>query len=206
METMISQVFGGAPVAVEAGTQEVVRRIAPALEQEGIEWYIGGSAAAWLQGAPIRPHDLDLGTTRAGVDRIAGLLREYLIEPLAPTDWAGSVIARGARAFVGTFKEGIRAEWWVPLAPQEAQPLEEWSGQSGVARLESVRFHGYTVRATRPEYAIVRAAEKGRTQTAVALLGWLRERGPDRGLLGTLLERSKLSSADRARLLRAIST
>lgn len=204
METMISQTFEDTPAAVESGTAEVVQRIAPTLEHEGIEWYVGGSVAAWLLGAPVRPHDLDLGTTRAGVDRIAALLAEYLIEPLAPTDWPFSGIVRGARAFVGTFKEGLRVEWSVPLSAREVLPLEEWSGRPGVARFETVTFRGYGISVTRPEYALVRAAEKGRAESVAVLSRLVRERGVDRELLETLLRRSALSLADRAGLLSAV--
>lgn len=205
LETMISQASEELPVAVESGTLEVLQRVAPALAHEGIEWYVGGSVAAWLQGAAVHPRDLDLGTTRAGVDRVAALLGEYLIEPLAPTDWPTAGIVRGARAFVGTFKAGIRVEWSVPLEPGEPRPLEEWSGRPGVARLETVTFRGHTLRASRLEYALVRAAEKGRAQSVVSLLQLIRERGADRALLDTLLGRSTLSDEERAKLVAATS-
>jgi hypothetical protein len=204
METMTSQAFEGAPVAVEPGTAEVVARIAPALEREGVEWFIGGSVAAWLQGASVAPRDLDLGTTRAGVDRIAQLLAEYLIEPLATTDWPTAGIVRAARAFVGTFREGIRVEWSVPLEPRELLPYEEWSGQAGVARLETTSFRGRTVRLSRPEYSLVRAAEKHRAPSVSALVALVRKRGADWELLDILLGRSSLSKEDRARLLDAL--
>jgi hypothetical protein len=204
MEVMAAQAFSDAPVAVDAGTREVVDRLAGPLEREGVDWYIGGSVAAWLQGAPVRPHDLDLGTTRAGVDRLGALLAEYLIEPVAPTEGPEGAITRAARAFVGTFKEGVRAEWGVPLEPRSPLPLEEWSGHPGVARVETVRFHGHEVRVTRPEYMLVRAAEKGRETTAAALATWLRPRGPDRELLETLLGRSRLPRTARERLVTAL--
>lgn len=204
MKTMAAQAFSGAPVAVEAGTREVVARLAPRLAEERVDWYIGGSVAAWLQGAPVRPADLDLGTTRTGVDRVATLLADYLIEPIAPTEGPGGSVCRGARAFVGTFQQGIRVEWWVPLESTPVRPLEEWSGQPGVARVEPLTFHGYDVRVTRPEYALVRAAEKGRAAVVTELASWLRAKGPDRKLLETLLARSRLGSDDRQRLAAAL--
>jgi hypothetical protein len=204
LETMIGQAFQGIPAAAEAGVREVVARIAAVLETEGIEWYLGGSGAAWLLGAEVRPRDLDLGTTREGVDRVAGLLGEYLIEPLAPTDWPEAGIVRGARAFVGTFQEGIRVEWAVPLEPREPQPLEEWSGRAGVARLTTASVEGRPIRVTRPEYALARAAERGDRTKQRVLAAAVRRLGPDRELLDVLLARSSLSSSDRASLRDAV--
>jgi hypothetical protein len=202
LETMMGQVYGNAPVAFAAGLRELLTRLAAPLAAEGIDWYLGGSAAAWLQGAPVSPHDLDLGTTRAGVDRIASLLVEYLIEPLAPTDSPGAGIVRGARAFVGTFKEGVRVEWAVPIEPRVPGPFEEWSGRPGVARLVDTAFEGRAVRVTRPEYALVRAAERGNRPARTALAGTVRRLGVDRELLEALLERSTLPAPDRSALRR----
>ncbi|MGD0250543.1 MAG: hypothetical protein ABSB97_06640 [Thermoplasmata archaeon] len=200
LETMMGQVYDGVPPALDPGLREVVARIAPSLDTEGVEWYVGGSTAAWLLGAPVRPHDIDLGTTRAGVDRIASLLGDYLIEPVAPTDWPGPGIVRGARAFVGTFQEGIRVEWSVPIEPRTPEPFEEWSGRPGVARCATATVGGRTVLVTRPEYALLRAAERDDRDGRHGLAGAVRRLGPDRELLDVLLSRSSLSASDRASL------
>ncbi|HXY47661.1 MAG TPA: hypothetical protein VEK13_07195 [Thermoplasmata archaeon] len=205
LEAMISQVYSTAPVPVEPGLAEVVQRLAPVLDSEGIEWYIGGSVAAWLEGARLEPHDLDLGTTRAGVDRIAALLSEYLIEPVGPTDWPGSGIVHAARAFVGTFRDGIRVEWSVPLEPREVRPFEEWSGRAGVARVEPGTFHGHHVRLTRPEYSLVRAAARGRTPVVAAIAESLQQHGVDRELLRALLDRTALPPSERERIVALLS-
>jgi len=200
LEAMMGQAFEGTPVAVDPGLREVVTRLASPLDAEGIEWYVGGSVAAWLLGAAVRPRDLDLGTTREGVDRVAELLHDYLIEPLAPTDWPGSGIVRAARAFVGTFKEGIRVEWAVPIEPRTPQPLEEWCGRRGVARLTTAEVGGHLIRIARPEYALLRAAARGDQELRATLAGTVRRLGPDRELLETLLGRSPLSETERAAL------
>lgn len=197
LETMLSQSLGEVPAAAEAGLRELLGHIVEPLAHERIEWYVGGSAAAWLLGSGLPPGDLDLGTTREGVDRIAELLREYLIEPIAPTDWPSSGIVRGARAFLGTFQSGIRAEWAVPLEPDEPPALGEWTGRPGIARLETVRFEGSELRVSRPEYALVRAAALGRSERAERLAAFVRTRGADRELLDVLLGRSGLSEPQR---------
>lgn len=200
LETMIGQAYGDAPAAVGPGTAEVVGRIGPILDAEGIAWHIGGSVAAWLQGARVDPHDLDLATTRTGVDRIAALLSEYLIEPVGPTDWPSSGIVHGARAFVGTFQDGLRVEWAVALGPRTPPRLSEWNAEPGGARCEPMRFAGRPVRAARVEYALVRAAEHHRVASVAALTAFVREHGVDRELWGELLSRSSLPAGDLLRL------
>ena len=202
LEAMLAQRYDSTPkpVPVADGLREIVRRLSAPLAEAGIAWYIGGSTAAWLQGAELAPHDIDLGTSRAGVDRIASLLGEYLIEPVGPTDWPRSGIVHGARAFVGTFHQGVRVEWAVPLEPRPPLPFEEWSGRDGVARLGEVPFEGHALSVTRPEYALVRAAEKGATRSVAAIADVVRRTGPDRELLAALLERSPLSGDARSAL------
>jgi hypothetical protein len=192
LQTMIDQAYDQVPAQVEAAVGEVVRRISGPLAQDRLEWYIGGSTAAWLLGARLQPRDIDLGTTRPGVDRIASLLAEYLIEPIAPTDWPGVGIVRGARAFVGTFQAGARVEWAVPIEPRAPVLFDEWGGRIEAVRLLDARIEQHPVRVTRPEYAFVRAHEKRRPTQAAAILEVVQRVGPDAELLDALLARSSL--------------
>ena len=200
LAAMVDQVYVGANVPVESGLEEVVACLAGPLASEGVDWYVGGSTAAFLLGARIRPRDLDLGTTRLGVDRIASRLAEYLIEPLAPTDWPKGGIVRGARAFVGTLAEGLRVEWAVPLDPARGGFDEEWGGHPEEVRLETITVAGRKVRVSRPEYALVRAAEKGDLAHRERILELLRHLGTDRELLSAVIERSSLPPSERDRL------
>jgi len=204
LETMLGQAHAGLAPTHEAGLREVVSRLADPLARDGIDWYLGGSAAAWVLGSGVPPRDLDLGTSRAGVDRIAELLREYLIEPIAPTDWPPNRIVRGARAFVGSLQEGIRVEWAVPIDALEPPPLDEWSGRPGVARLEKVRVGDAEIAVSRPEYALVRAATGDDSARTDRLAAFVRARGADAELLTTLLARSPVPEPRRLALLRAV--
>jgi len=199
---MLDQVYEPVSTPVESALSEVVLRISTPLEQDRIDWYVGGSMAARLLGANVAPHDIDLGTTRTGVDRIASLLTEYLIEPIAPTDWPGSGIVRGARAFVGTFQSGARVEWAFPIEPRAPLPFEEWSGKVGDVRLLEASFRGRPIRVTRPEYALVRAYEKRRASDVTAIADVVHRLGPDGPLLDALLARSTLSKPRRQELRR----
>jgi hypothetical protein len=204
LETMLHQAHAGAPVAVDAALKELVQRIAPTLRSEGVEWYIGGSTAAYLLGATLRPGDIDLGTTRAGVDRIAQLVPEYLIEPLGPTDWPSLGIVRGARAFVGTFREGARVEWAVPIEPTAARHFDEWGGTPADVRTIDFTLDGTALRLTRPEYGLVRSAERRVPERVAAWTSLARKLGPDVALLQKLLGSSPLPTAQRDALVRAV--
>ncbi|HYB78158.1 MAG TPA: hypothetical protein VEG66_00140 [Thermoplasmata archaeon] len=202
LQAMLDQTYDHAAVPIEAALDELLPRISDQLARDGVEWYIGGSTAARLLGARVAPHDIDLGTTRAGVDRIGTLLGEFLIEPVAPTDWPSSGIVHGARAFVGTLQDGVRVEWAVPIEPRTPVPFDEWSGRGQTARTVEAAFHGHSVRVSRPEYALVRAHERHRTADAAAIATVVHQLGPDGALLDALLARSTLSEPRRQELRR----
>lgn len=197
LDTMIAQSRGETAPPIDESLGEVVRRLADPLAAAGVTWWVGGSAAARLLGAAVGPRDIDLGTGRSGVDRIAGLLADYLIEPLGSTDWPGRGIVRGARAFVGSLGRGVRVEWAVALDPGPAARWGEWDdGPEGV-RSTLVTVDGRTLRVSRPEYALVRAAEKGDPSRRGEIAALVRARGADRELLRTLLGRSTLPETGR---------
>jgi hypothetical protein len=205
LQTMIDQVYAGTPVAVGPALLEVVERLTKPGALDSADWYVGGSTAAWLLGAPVAPNDIDLGTSRTGVDQMGALFADYLIEPVATTDWPGRGIVRGARAFVGTFASGARVEWSLPLEPGTEPALAEWSGRPGVTRLLSVPYQGRPIRVARPEYGLVRAAEKNATDRAEPLARLVQTIGPDMELLDTLLEHSTLAPGARAALRRSVA-
>lgn len=191
MAPMLEQCYAGRAPALDAALEEIATRLSDPARGSPVPWYVGGSTAARLLGAKIVPMDIDLGTTRDGIDRIAAGISEYLIEPAAPTSWPRIGKVYAARAFVGTPKEGARVEWaHRPLDPADAE--HEWSGELSVVRTEPVEFRGFTIRATRPEYALLRAAEAGRHDRIEPLVETIRSRGPERGLLNRLLASSEL--------------
>jgi hypothetical protein len=204
LDATMAQFYGGVAAPVETTLRELATRISSPLEKEGVEWYIGGSTGAWLLGALLVPRDIDLGTTRSGVDRIAQLLSEYLVEPVGPTDWVGTGIVHGARAFVGTFREGSRVEWAVPIEPAGSARWGEWSGRAGEARTMLADRGGVSYRVTRPEYALVRAWESGAADRVAALRALVLRIGPDRELLQELLTRSKLAATVRDASMRSL--
>lgn len=193
LATMIGQAYGEVQVPVQAALTELLGRIGPPLEKERLPWFVGGSTAGWLLGGTLLPHDIDLGTNRDGVDRIAAVLGEFLIEPLAPTDWGPGRLVRGARAFVGSPAEGARVEWSVPLEGARASPESEFGADPSNVRTLPVDFGGRTVRASRPEYGLVRSVERRREDVVPAWIALARRYGPDLDLLDRLLAASSVT-------------
>jgi len=193
LDTMLRQAHGLADVEFDDALNELVRRVAGPLRDERIEWYVAGSGSVRLVGGGGSPRDIDLGTTRKGVERLGELLAEYLVEPVAPTDRPGGDLVLGGRAFVGTPRSGARVEWAVPLDRREPLRWEELGGVAGVARtLEVSSPNGDPIRVSRPEYALVRAASRGRTAGTEAAIAAIRHVGADPELLAVLLDRSPL--------------
>ncbi len=198
LQAMVDQAYTGVAADVEGALRTLLELVADPMRSEGIPWFLGGSAAAWLQGAAVRPNDIDLATNRAGVDRIGTLLAPYLIEPVALTDWVGPGSVYGARAFLGTFEKGARLEWAVPVAPGRATPFEEFGAAPEQVRTVLVRFERWDLRVSRPEYGLVRAAVKGRAESIRAIAPVVRARGPDLELLEGLLTRTALPEPARS--------
>jgi hypothetical protein len=202
LDTMLRQALGLVEMPFDQALGELVRRIDGPLRDEGIEWYVGGSSAVRLLGGGGSPRDVDVGTTREGVARLGALLAEYLIEPVGPTEGGGGQLVLGARAFVGTPRAGARVEWSVPLEPRAPLPHEEFVGTAGTARTcEVVIPGGYSVRVSRPEYALVRAATRGREPSVEAALAAMARVGVDRDLLVVLVGRSPLPEPVRRALM-----
>lgn len=200
LQAMLDQVYDGAPVAVGPALAEVAGRLIGAgLTPD--DWRVGGSAGAWLLGAPVVPRDIDLAVRRAAVDRVGPALVEYLIEPTATTDWPGVGIVRAARAFVGTFVAGSRVEWAVPLEP--GAPVSEWNLDSGAPPAVRVERDCRSIPVARPEPALVRAARKRRREVP-EFGAWLRAYGLDRELLEAAIARERLDPTTAARVRSAV--
>jgi hypothetical protein len=197
MEAMIGHEYGGVPVPVDAAVVEFADRLNGS--PEPIPWYVGGSLGLYLRGAPVTPRDGDLGTTPEAVGRIAEALRDFVTEPAAPTEWGGTPML-GARAFVGTVRNGLRVEWGVPTQPVAWLRPGEWTSFARGEKPELVEWHGKKIPVAPPEYAVVRWAAAGRTDRLAQIEPWLAERGVDQARLRLAAESSSLSDAERTAL------
>jgi hypothetical protein len=198
MEAMLGHQYRGVPTPVDAAVEELADRIHAA--PEPIPWYVGGSLGLYLRGAPVPPRDGDLGTTPEAVTRIAEALKDYVTEPAAPTEW-GDASMLGARAFVGTVRNGLRVEWGFPLDAGANRGPTEWTVLAHGLAPDSILWHGRTLPVGRPEFTVVRWALEGRNDRLDSLGPWLKGSHVDGTRLRRLAEESGMDESLRAGLL-----
>jgi hypothetical protein len=195
---MLEQQYGHAEVPLRAGADELATRLTTAFADQPEGWFFAGSSAAWLQGVAVTPREIDLGTDTPGLTRIARALSEYLVEPLADTTWRDLGPVRGARAYVGTLRSGVRVQW--ARRPEGARPVASDLGADPHDVVTTVVALGdRPVRVSRLEYALVRAAASGDRSDETAIAARLREVGPDLELLGRLLAMSGVPASSQSR-------
>ena len=186
---MIRQHEPSVAVPFASGVREVARRIAAPLDAAHQAWMIGGSAAPALWGAAVEPRDLDLSTTREGVEVIAEALGEYLIEPPGRSRWGPGAARWGARAFVGTFKDGLRVEWAEATPDGDAAPGPgaEWS-EGVLSQALRTPLDEWLVPVAAPEFGLVKSLLRADDSRTAAILELTRTRGLDRRLVDRLVD------------------
>jgi hypothetical protein len=120
-EEMVLQLADARPVPWE----KCLLAFLDAVDQQGIDWSLCGSAALAVRGMPIEPHDIDLEVSDADSQRLGELLLDHLVEPHvrvenwicnwfaraflhARLEWAGGVHERGDQSGVSDFGPAIR--------------------------------------------------------------------------------------------------
>ncbi|MEM0129636.1 MAG: hypothetical protein QXG65_05710 [Thermoplasmata archaeon] len=194
LEAMLAQCHAGRPPAIAMAVETIAARLGEVSRVSERFWYIGGSTAAWLQGAEVDPRDIDLGTAAVGIDAIGSALAEFLIEPIATTDWEDGRSVVGARAFVGTMREGARVEWSVPRGDDPAAD-PEFDPRIDHVAVRRIHVGEHAVWVSRPEYALLRALLRGREEAAQRLARAVETLGPDRPLLARLLRDDRVPPA-----------
>ena len=152
MEASLEQVGGRRAVPVAAALAELLGSAPVGAAGPGPSWSVGGAAALWLRGAPVAPTSIEIETTEPVVQDWTGALEMYLIEPPATTRWYDRSRRFGARAFLGTLRDGTRVEWTVrpvPGGPRRADHRAlDWQGHAMACHL--------------PEEVLIDAASEGR--------------------------------------------
>jgi hypothetical protein len=136
MPPLLRQAADLDPVPWQDALDEVCRRFAAA---GGVDWFLGGSAALAVRGAPVRPHDLDLIVSDADSVRVGELLADGILEPVAKGEWPLSVW--WGRAFLHA-----RVEWAGGMTPAADQPEITDFGPTAESLLETVTWRDWQLR------------------------------------------------------------
>jgi hypothetical protein len=131
--SLVRQAAGLEPVPWEEALETLVARVGT----DG--WWLVGSGALAVRGAPVSPRDLDLISDARGCERLANSIADLLVEPLADGGFLG---ARWLRAFGGVRIEcvgGVHASLDEGDEPTDFGPV-------AAARLETVDWRGHFIR------------------------------------------------------------
>ena len=135
IEPMLRQTAGLVAVPWQAALHDLVRL----LDGEGIDWWLGGSAALAVRGLDVMPRDLDLIVDAAGAIRLGELLLPALVQPVQATpDW-----------FCGWFGRAfmhVRIEWVGAVNERADQPQVSDFGPTAARQLEVVAWNGHLIR------------------------------------------------------------
>ncbi|MGN6794797.1 MAG: hypothetical protein ACTHJW_20615 [Streptosporangiaceae bacterium] len=124
------------PVPWQDAIDEVCNRFAAA---GGVDWFLGGSAALAVRGAPVRPHDLDLIVSEADSVRVGELLADGILEPVARGEWPLSIW--WGRAFLHA-----RVEWAGGMTAAADQPHVTDFGPTAGSLLDTVTWRDWQLR------------------------------------------------------------
>jgi hypothetical protein len=131
--TLVRQTAGLEPVPWAETLETLVERTGT----DG--WWLVGSGALAVRGAPVSPRDLDLISDATGCERLADSIADLLVEPLADGGFLGT---RWLRAFGSARIEcvgGVHASVDDGDEPSDFGPL-------AATRLETVEWRGHALR------------------------------------------------------------
>jgi hypothetical protein len=131
-EPMLRQAAGLEPAPWRKALRELCRRTS------GLEyaWWLTGSAALAVRGAPIEPGDLDLVCTADAALQLGEVFADAMIEPVVPAD-SSWISDYWGRAFVYA-----RIEWIGGPKPEVDSPSPCDFGPVAASRLETVAWEG----------------------------------------------------------------
>ena len=158
------------PAAVDEALAWVADRHAGA----GIDWWLTGSAALYVRGIDLLPHDIDVMTHLGEAEALAPVVEGSIVEPFHHvSDWVVKgfgVIDRGVRVDYAFEPEAwVDGQGIVDFGPYAEQHLEEVSWRGRVLRVPEVETH------LRPNEA------RGRLERVALIRGYLQRDGGERG-------------------------
>lgn len=116
-----------------------LERVCDLHRDAGVDWWLAGSAALYVQGLDVRPHDIDVLTARTELERLVPVVAPRVVEPFHDsTGW----VVRG----FGVADFGCRVDYAFDPEPwvDQAGPVD--FGPYAAAHTRAVLWHGRTVR------------------------------------------------------------
>jgi len=153
MPPLLRQAADLDPVPWQDALDQVCGRFADA---GGVDWFLGGSAALAVRGAPVRPHDLDLIVSDKDSVMVGELLADGILEPVAKGEWPLSIW--WGRAFLHA-----RVEWAGGMTPAADQPQITDFGPTAEGLVETVIWRDWQLRV--PPLHLQRAVSQRRGLT-----------------------------------------
>ncbi len=120
--------------------REALRELCDRTGGGQLGWWLTGSAALAVRGAPIEPGDLDLVCTTEEAIWLGEVFADALIEPVAKSG-AGWISDYWGRAFWAA-----RIEWIGGPKPAVDKPLPSDFGPVAASRLQTVRWESWPIR------------------------------------------------------------
>jgi hypothetical protein len=134
-EAMLRQLVETDPVPWEDALAGVCQRF----ESSRVDWWLSGSAALAVRGAPLTPHDLDLIVAGGDAVMVGDLLIDGLIEPVCRGEWELS--EWWGRAFVHA-----RVEWAGGITAACDEPDVTDFGFAAERALQAVRWRDWDIK------------------------------------------------------------
>jgi len=153
LEPMLRQFTGHDRVPWRDALRELCRRT----DGKPVDWWLTGSAALAVRGAPIEPGDIDLVCGVSDAVALGDVFSDAMVEPVAPAA-SESISEWWGRAFCGA-----RIEWIGGPKPWVDDPLPADFGPAAAARLEAVAFEDWMIRV--PPLDLQRAVNQRRGLT-----------------------------------------
>ncbi len=106
-------------------------------EKHNIKWWLAGSAALFVRGLNVLPHDIDIMTYKSEISKIHSVVEPYIVEPFHHVSgWVVKgfgVINQGYRVdYAFEPEDWVDSQGYVDFGPYAEKNLEkvEWKGHS----------------------------------------------------------------------------
>ncbi len=151
-----------------AGLDTALEWLCREFGQREVHWWLTGSAALYVRGLALKPHDIDVMTYKTEIEAIRSLVTPYIVEPFHHVSgWV--VKGFGVINYHYRIDVAFEPEEWV-----DAQGPVDF-GLTAQARLETVTWHGYPILVPPIELQLAPNLARGRHERVALIRQYLAE-------------------------------